>query len=50
MGNTEIGKGCMFDPNVMIFEHNHNYKYEEEILSGNPNIHHSISRITVANC
>ena len=34
MGSTEIGNGCMIGPNVMIFDHDHDYKCEGGISSG----------------
>ena len=34
MGTTRIGNGCMIGPNVMIFDHDHDYKCEGGVSSG----------------
>ena len=34
MGETNIGNGCMIGPNVMIFDHDHDYKCSGGISSG----------------
>lgn len=34
MGNTKIGDGCLIGPNVMIFDHDHDYKCAGGIAAG----------------
>ena len=34
MGNTKIGNNCLIGPNVMIFDHDHDYKVEGGVSAG----------------
>ena len=34
MGRTEIGNNCLIGPNVMIFDHDHDFKFAGGITSG----------------
>lgn len=34
MGSTKIGNNCMIGPNVMIFDHDHDYRTEGGITAG----------------
>lgn len=38
MGSTKIGNNCMFGPNVMVFDHDHDYKTEGGITAGKTTI------------
>lgn len=45
MGKTTIGNNCLFGPNVMIFDHDHDFRVAGGISSGN----YKIGEISIGN-